>query len=83
MKLTASNFFFCYNKQMAEYIIKELYKYYYQDKDNLPKEHLELYKNLDDPMLEDIISDYIAGMTDRYVIKKFKEIFVPEAWDKY
>ena len=67
----------------AEYIIKELYKYYYQDKNNLPKEHLELYQNLDNPLLEDIISDYIAGMTDRYVVNTFNNIFVPKPWENY
>lgn len=65
----------------AEYIIKELYKYYYQDKANLPKEHLKLYEDLDNPILEDIISDYIAGMTDRYVVNTFNNIFVPKPWE--
>ena len=67
----------------AEYIIKELYKYYFEDKKNLPKEHLKLYETLDNPMLEDIISDYIAGMTDRYVVNTFNNIFVPKPWENY
>ena len=28
---------------------------------------------------EQIICDYIAGMTDNYAVKKFQEIFVPES----
>jgi dGTPase len=28
------------------------------------------------------VKDYIAGMTDRYAIKKFKDIFMPLPWDK-
>ena len=31
---------------------------------------------------EDLVKDYIAGMTDRYAIKQFKDIFVPLPWDK-
>ena len=28
---------------------------------------------------ERVICDYIAGMTDRYAINKFQELFIPEA----
>ena len=67
----------------AEYILKELYNYYLQDENNLPKEHLKLYKKLDNPKLEDIISDYIAGMTDRYAVNTFNNIFIPKPWENY
>lgn len=66
----------------AEYIIEELYKYYLKNIDNLPKEHLEMYKNIDSSK-EDIICDYIAGMTDRYVVNVFTNIFIPRPWEKY
>jgi dGTPase len=26
------------------------------------------------------VKDYIAGMSDRYAIKKFKDIYIPEYW---
>ena len=29
---------------------------------------------------EQIVCDYIAGMTDTYAVKKFEEYFVPESW---
>lgn len=67
----------------AEYIIRELYKYYFEDENNLPKDHLKLYEDLENPKLEDIISDYIAGMTDRYVVNIFNNIFVPKPWENY
>ena len=66
----------------AEYIIEELYKHYLKNIDNLPKEHLEMYKNIESSK-EDIICDYIAGMTDRYVVNVFTNIFVPRPWEKY
>ena len=30
--------------------------------------------------LEQVVCDYIAGMTDTYAVRKFKEIYVPGAW---
>ena len=29
---------------------------------------------------EQVICDYIAGMTDNYAVKVFQEIFIPESW---
>ncbi len=69
-------------EKKAEYVVEEMYKYYMESGD-LPKSHLEIYKDIKGIEMEDIISDYIAGMTDRFVINKFKEIFVPQAWNKY
>ncbi len=66
----------------AEYIIEELYKYYLKNIDNLPKEHIAMYRNFESSK-EDIICDYIAGMTDRYVVNVFTNIFVPKPWEKY
>ncbi|GEM_PF-4620701 len=36
---------------------------------------------LDDNCEQQIVCDYIAGMTDNYAVKKYQEIFVPEAWN--
>lgn len=66
----------------AIYIIEQVYNYYFNNFNQLPKEHRELYdgKNFSK---EDIISDYIAGMTDRFVVNLFKELFIPKAWEKF
>lgn len=29
---------------------------------------------------EQVVCDYIAGMTDTYAVKKFEEYFIPESW---
>ena len=29
---------------------------------------------------EQVVCDYIAGMSDVYAIDKFEELFVPKAW---
>lgn len=65
----------------AEYIITELYNYY-MNNEKLPKEHLDMYIKLN-MSREDIICDYIAGMTDRYLLNLFNDIFVPKPWSRY
>jgi dGTPase len=30
--------------------------------------------------VERVVCDYIAGMTDSYSIRKYTELFVPQAW---
>lgn len=67
----------------AEYIIEELYKYYFKNRNSLPKEHLKMYKDSNDILLEDIICDYIAGMTDRYLVNCFNNIFIPKPWKNF
>ena len=69
-------------EEKTEYIIRELYNYYLKHNQKLPHEHLAIYKNMDVNM-EDIICDYIAGMTDRYVVNLFTSIFVPKPWEKF
>lgn len=65
----------------AKYIIEQLYLYYINNFNKLPKEHIKLYD--EGELKEDIICDYIAGMTDRYAVNLFKELFVPKSWGKY
>lgn len=69
-------------EEKTEYIISELYKYYLKNNDKLPGDHLAIYMDMDADM-EDIICDYIAGMTDRYVVNLFTSIFVPKPWEKF
>lgn len=65
----------------AEYIIQVLYEYYMKNIDKLPKAHLDIYRNIDlDHEKEDIICDYIAGMTDRYIVNLYMDLFVPKPY---
>ncbi len=58
-------------------LIFSLYNYYMEHEDELPSELLEL-KEKDG--LNEIVKDYIAGMTDRYAINLYGELFVPAGW---
>lgn len=61
----------------AEHVITEIYKYYLNNMDKLPSDHLKIYDNITAEN-EDIVCDYIAGMTDRYVVNIFTKLFVPK-----
>lgn len=69
-------------EEKTEYVISELYKYYLKNMDKLPAEHVNIY-NYVEACKEDIICDYIAGMTDRYVVNLFTKIFLPKPWEKF
>ena len=60
-------------------MIKNLYSYYQEHLDKLPGEYLRIMQYNGDSM-EQVICDYIAGMTDNYAVKMFQEIFIPESW---
>ena len=61
----------------AEKILKDLFNFYKENPDKIPKGTFQV-----DEDIETRVKDYVAGMTDRYAIKKFKDIFVPIPWDK-
>ncbi|MBF0541834.1 MAG: deoxyguanosinetriphosphate triphosphohydrolase [Nitrospirae bacterium] len=57
----------------AKKIFKELYQYYYQNIDQVHTNHAELDKDT-------MICDMIAGMTDRFALDRYQEIFLPKRW---
>lgn len=57
-------------------LVESLYEYYL--------EHSDLLPGLTDDGETDLparVTDYIAGMTDRYAIRTFKDLFLPSEWD--
>ena len=63
----------------AESMIKSLYEYYLSHIDELPPEYVFLIKEKGEKE-EQVVCDYISGMSDQYSVYKFKEIFVPKFW---
>ena len=61
----------------ARRIIQELYKYYMVHPEKLPE---DFRPQLDLEGMSRVVCDYVAGMTDKYAVYKFEEIFVPTAW---
>ena len=57
-------------------VISELFNFYINNPLSLPEEYNYKAKNIKDKTeLAILISDYIAGMTDRYAIKEYKELY--------
>lgn len=63
----------------AMQMIIELYQYFCEHPEVLPRHYiLKVEKN--ETNMEQIVCDYIAGMTDSYSVKIFQEIFIPNSW---
>lgn len=58
-------------------IIESIYDYYIRHTDELPEELIVLSDEFGN---EEIVKDYVAGMTDRYAMNLYTELFVPKAW---
>jgi dGTPase len=65
----------------AMHIIQQLYDYYMKRPEKLPKEYIDWLSQ--DENKAQVVCDYIAGMTDRYAIDKYCELFVPASWNIY
>ena len=63
----------------ADKLITELYRYNVANTDKLPDTYKRFITEFDERP-EQVVCDYIAGMSDQYSISKFQEIFVPKAW---
>lgn len=63
----------------AQQMVVSLYRYYMEHVIELPEEYLLLMINREEKK-ERVVCDYIAGMSDRYAIEKFKELFIPRGW---
>ena len=63
----------------AQRMLKFLYQYYMEHTQDLPREYLELMEQRGEKKAR-IVCDYIAGMSDRYAIDMFEQLFVPKAW---
>ncbi|MDR3293647.1 MAG: deoxyguanosinetriphosphate triphosphohydrolase [Clostridiales bacterium] len=58
----------------ADRMIKLLYDYYIKNPLEIPPSYLKTADTIT------AVCDYIAAMTDRYAIRKFEELFVPDDW---
>ncbi len=66
-------------EEKAVHMIQQLFEYYMKHLELLPGQfHDALIRSQDPP--EQIVCDYIAGMTDHYAVKKFEEFFIPDSW---
>jgi len=64
-------------RKKIQMLIRLLFEYYGKHPDKLPPDLRQHYDT--DP--QSAVADYIAGMTDRFAIKRFGEIYMPGAWE--
>ncbi len=58
----------------ADNMITAIYEYFLKNIDKLPTPYKKL---LDSYSKEQVVCDYISGMTDRYAVSVFKSVFIP------
>jgi len=56
-------------------VLRRLFEYYHEHPEEMPEE----FKRGEDP-LEKRVIDYVAGMTDRYALRRYQELFLPDVW---
>ena len=62
----------------AKTMLEQMFYFYRDHIEQLPAKFLEMLDEGEDRGR--IVCDYISGMTDQYAITKFKENFMPQAW---
>ena len=65
-------------ERKAKDMLKRLYDHYYNNPEALPE---DFQPQMSFEGLERTVCDYIAGMTDKYAVDKFTEIFTPTGWN--
>ena len=58
-------------------ILLGIWRYYTGHPDALPEDYRRI---ADEDGLERAVTDYVSGMTDKYVIDRYLELFVPRSW---
>ncbi len=64
-------------EQKAVFVMNTLYRRLVEHRENLPP---DVVKQAGKYGLERAVCDYIAGMTDRYIIAVYEELFIPKPW---
>ena len=60
-------------------LIELLYRHFVAHPAQLPEDLRRINRQRDEP-IERAVVDYVAGMTDRYAIKVFNDLYVPRTW---
>ena len=66
-------------EEKAERLLRELYLYYLDHIEILPTQYQKMCE--EGEKAERVVCDYISGMTDQYAISKYREFFLPKAWE--
>ena len=63
--------------EKAKQLLIQLFEYYKENPEEMPMSYKQ---NIERDGVDRCVCDFIAGMTDRYAIRTFESIFLPEVW---
>jgi dGTPase len=63
--------------EKAKALLVKLFEYYVRNPLKMPENYI---KNLEDEGVERCVCDFVSGMTDRYAIETYNDLFVPKIW---
>lgn len=66
-------------EKKAQMMLEALYHHFMKNFDELPDEYVRLVTERGE-MMESVVCDYIAGMTDQYAIKVYEDLYIPFVW---
>ena len=64
-------------QERAARMLTQMFAYFMDNVDKLPKQYL---KHLEKDGKERVVCDYLSGMTDRYAVTVFENIFIPSTF---
>ena len=64
----------------AKDVVCTLFDYYVAHPDKLPERNRRRIGTEEDETVERAVADFISGMTDRYAIEVYEDMFVPRVW---
>ena len=65
-------------EKKARAMLQRLFEYYMKHPEMLPEDFLP---QLSFDGMERTVCDYVAGMTDKYAVDKYAELFIPSGWN--
>lgn len=65
-------------EEKAKHLVITLYEYYRNHVKELPEEYQQLIDKGEEE--EQVVCDYVAGMSDRYAIEVFQQLYMPRQW---
>ena len=65
-------------EKKARQMLHRMFEYYMRHPEKLPE---DFHPQLSFDGMERTVCDYIAGMTDKYAVDKYAELFIPSGWN--
>ncbi len=69
------------HEEKAKNLLTQLFLYFDSHQYLLPPEYVA--KIDEGEQAHRVVADYVAGMTDRYAIRKFMDLFIPASWNEF